>query len=93
MTKAEFVDHVAEKAGLVPVITQVKSAGKERGNAPNVLRAMLAGLSAEWTDATEGPETWSPFVIVGHLIHGERADWIQRAEIILDWFTEHLAAR
>ena len=50
---------------------------------PNVLRALLAGLPSAWTDATEGPQTWSPYVIVGHLIHGERADWIPRARIIL----------
>lgn len=50
---------------------------------PHTLRAMLAGLPPAWTDATEGPETWSPYVIVGHLIHGERADWIPRARIIL----------
>ena len=50
---------------------------------PLVMRNMLSGLSASWIDATEGPETWSPFVIVGHLIHGERTDWIPRAEIIL----------
>ena len=37
-----------------------------------------------WYDATEGPETWSPFIILGHLIHGERTDWIARARIILD---------
>ena len=50
---------------------------------PGTLRSMLEGLPAEWTDATEGPETWSPYVIVGHLIHGERTDWIPRAQIIL----------
>jgi hypothetical protein len=50
---------------------------------PRVLNAMLSGLSAEWIDATEGPDTWSPYVIVGHLIHGERTDWIPRAQIIL----------
>src|ERR1700733_14990710 len=50
---------------------------------PAVLRAMLDGLPSRWTDATEGPDTWSPYVIVGHLVHGERTDWIQRAEIIL----------
>jgi hypothetical protein len=50
---------------------------------PHALRAMLAGLSPGWTEATEGPETWSPYVIVGHLIHGERTDWIPRARIIL----------
>lgn len=50
---------------------------------PGTLRALLAGLPSEWTDATEGPETWSPYDIVGHLIHGERTDWIPRARIIL----------
>jgi hypothetical protein len=50
---------------------------------PRVLRTMLAGLDSVWTNATEGPETWSPHVIVGHLIHGERTDWIPRARLIL----------
>ena len=51
---------------------------------PLALRAMLDGLPADWTEATEGPDTWSPYVIVGHLIHGERTDWIPRARIILE---------
>jgi hypothetical protein len=51
---------------------------------PAVLRALLAGLPDEWTRATEGPETWSPYDVLGHLIHGERTDWIPRARIILD---------
>jgi hypothetical protein len=51
---------------------------------PPTLRAMLAGLPAAWTDATEGPDTWSPYIIVGHLIQGDRTDWIARARIILD---------
>ena len=50
---------------------------------PATLRAMLAGLPSVCVDATEGPGTWSPQVIVGHLIHGERTDWIPRARIIL----------
>lgn len=50
---------------------------------PETLRALLASLPAAWTDATEGPETWSPYDIVGHLIHGERTDWIPRARLIL----------
>lgn len=50
---------------------------------PRTLRAMLDGVPREWIDATEGPGTWSPRVIVGHLIHGERTDWIPRARIIL----------
>ena len=50
---------------------------------PRVLRDLLAGLPDGWILATEGPETWSPFDVVGHLIHGERTDWIPRLEIIL----------
>jgi hypothetical protein len=50
---------------------------------PRTLRAWLDGLPSEWTDATEGPDSWSPYVVVGHLIHGERTDWIPRAQLIL----------
>jgi hypothetical protein len=50
---------------------------------PVVLQALLASLPPEWTQNNEGPETWSPYDVIGHLIHGERADWIARARIIL----------
>jgi hypothetical protein len=50
---------------------------------PGTLRALLAGLPDPWLAATEGPETWNPFDVVGHLIHGERTDWIPRVEHIL----------
>lgn len=50
---------------------------------PHALRALLLGLPPVWTNATEGPDTWSPYIIIGHLIHGERTDWIPRAQIIL----------
>ena len=50
---------------------------------PATLRAMLGGLPEEWTAPNEGPETFSAFDNVGHLIHGERTDWIPRARIIL----------
>jgi hypothetical protein len=50
---------------------------------PQVLRAMLASLPAEWTTANEGGQTWSPFDVLGHLIHGERTDWLPRLTIIL----------
>lgn len=51
---------------------------------PAVLRALLWDLPQPWAQGTEGPDTWSPFDIVGHLIHGERTDWITRTEILLD---------
>jgi hypothetical protein len=44
---------------------------------------MLQGISAGWTTPNEGEATWSVYDIVGHLIHGEKTDWIPRAEIIL----------
>jgi len=50
---------------------------------PDTLRSLLTELPAAWIQATEGPETWSPYDVVGHLIHGERTDWIPRARIIL----------
>jgi hypothetical protein len=50
---------------------------------PSVVRDLLAGLPASWTDAVEGPNTWSPFDVVGHLIHGERTDWMPRVEHLL----------
>jgi hypothetical protein len=50
---------------------------------PPTLRALLQDLPPEWTSPNEGEGTWSPHEVVAHLIHGERADWIPRARIIL----------
>ncbi|MBK7142172.1 MAG: DinB family protein [bacterium] len=50
---------------------------------PYVLEVLLRDLPPFWTENNEGPETWSPYDIIGHLIHGERADWIERMQIIL----------
>ena len=50
---------------------------------PASLRALLDGLDKGWIRGTEGPETFSPFDNVGHLIDGEETDWMPRARIIL----------
>ena len=50
---------------------------------PATFRALLGGLPPAWTAPNEGPETFSAFDNLGHLIHGERTDWIPRARIIL----------
>jgi len=50
---------------------------------PRILRVMLSGLPSGWITGTEGGESWSPYDNVGHLLHGEKTDWIQRSEIIL----------
>jgi hypothetical protein len=51
---------------------------------PATLDTLLRGLPEAWTAATEGPGTWSPYVVIGHLIHGEKADWMSRLAIILE---------
>jgi hypothetical protein len=49
---------------------------------PATLDALLRGLPDAWINANEGGETWSPFDVIGHLIHGERTTWMPRARII-----------
>jgi hypothetical protein len=51
---------------------------------PAVMRASLDGLPASWLTGNEGASTWSPYDVIGHLIHGEKTDWIPRARIILE---------
>jgi hypothetical protein len=50
---------------------------------PSALHALLDDLDESWIRATEGPETFSPFDVVGHLIDGEETDWMSRARLIL----------
>ena len=50
---------------------------------PGTLKAFLGGLAEPWACGTEGPETFSAFDVVGHLVDGEETDWIPRAQIIL----------
>ena len=54
------------------------------GRTPATLNAMLRDVSEAWLVGNEGAETWSPYDVVGHLIHGEETDWIPRARIILE---------
>ena len=50
---------------------------------PAVLRTLLSGLPDVWIRADEGPDSWSAFDVVGHLIDGEETDWILRVRVIL----------
>ena len=50
---------------------------------PVVIKKMLDGLNDEWIYANEGDNTWSAFDVMGHLIEGEKSDWIPRMQIIL----------
>src|SRR4051812_32618778 len=51
---------------------------------PAVLNALLRGLPDVWTQRNEGGDTWTAFDVIGHLIHGERTDWMARARLILE---------
>src|SRR5688572_4230714 len=51
---------------------------------PATLDALLRGLPPGWITAHEGGETWSPFDVLGHLIHGDRTDWLARIRIVID---------
>ncbi|MCH2192819.1 hypothetical protein [Kordia sp.] len=50
---------------------------------PLTLSTMLHDLSSEWLQHNEGENTWSPYDIIGHLVHGEKTDWIVRVSIIM----------
>lgn len=52
---------------------------------PATLGSLLRRLPQEWVLSNEGAESWSPFEVVGHLIHAEESDWIPRARIILEY--------
>ena len=56
---------------------------------PAVLQALLAGLPGDWVLPNEGPETFSPYDVIGHLIHGEKTDWTVRMKLILEFGDNH----
>ena len=53
------------------------------GRTPQLLKTFIQDLPEDWVHATEGPDTWSAYDVIGHLIQGELNDWIPRAEIML----------
>jgi len=52
---------------------------------PEVLSTLLSGLTDDWVMNNEGPETFSPYDVIGHLIHGEKTDWTARTKMILEF--------
>ncbi len=67
------------------MLLEIKEKTEILSRTPEALHSMLDGLSADWIEARETTESWSPFDVVGHLIHGEKTDWIPRARIILEF--------
>src|SRR5215212_5053265 len=62
---------------------EIESAISVLAVTPQTVRAMLISLPDQWTRGGDRSEAWTPFDIVGHLIHGEETDWVPRAQIIL----------
>jgi hypothetical protein len=52
---------------------------------PAALNVLLRDLPETWTSCNEGENTWSVFDVIGHLIHGERTDWMPRAKLVLEF--------
>ena len=52
---------------------------------PVVLQDLLSGLPDDWVMPNEGPETFSPYDVIGHLVHGEKTDWTVRTKMILEF--------
>jgi hypothetical protein len=63
---------------------ELESAKTVLARTPNVLSSLLKDMPDDWTRQNEGPDTFSPFDVVGHLIHGELTDWIPRTRVILE---------
>ena len=62
---------------------QIEKAVEMLSQTPATVKSLLGNLSDGWIENAADSENWSPFDIVGHLIHGEETDWIRRAGIIL----------
>lgn len=50
---------------------------------PSTLDSLLRDLSDEWLAADEGPDSWTPYDVIGHLLHAEETNWVPRAKVIL----------
>jgi hypothetical protein len=64
---------------------QLEQAKEILRRTPATLNSLLRNIPEVWALSNEGSESWSPFEVVGHLLHAEEADWIPRARIILDY--------
>jgi hypothetical protein len=76
-------DRAAVPAVALPMDFDLDLAADALRRTPAVLQALLGGIAEPWARGTEGPETFSPFDVVGHLIDGEETDWVPRAHLIL----------
>jgi hypothetical protein len=66
------------------MLFNIKESLKILERTPGILENLLTGLDEEWIFSNEGKDTWSPYDVIGHLIHGEKTDWVPRMKIILN---------
>jgi hypothetical protein len=66
------------------MLFNIKESLKILERTPGILENLLSGLDEEWIFSNEGKDTWSPYDVIGHLIHGEKTDWIPRMKFILN---------
>ncbi|HKE60159.1 MAG TPA: DinB family protein, partial [Pyrinomonadaceae bacterium] len=81
--RGPYLSKSAEGKQLTTMNFKLEDAKVILRNTPATLHSLLENLPQEWVVTNEGPDTWSPFDILGHLIHGEETDWIPRARMIL----------
>jgi hypothetical protein len=71
--------------GVIPMKHNLDQTLSLLARTPDTLNSLLRDLPDDWTFSNEGGETWTAFGVVGHLIHGERTDWVPRAKRILEF--------
>jgi DinB superfamily len=70
---------------VIPMAHNLQQTTALLAHTPDALNAFLRDLPNSWTQRNEGGNSWTAFGVIGHLIHGERTDWIPRARMILEY--------
>ncbi len=70
------------------IVFELQSAIHQLQRTPEVIRYLISGVPEAVLSANEGPGTWSPVEVLGHLIYGEQEDWLPRTRIILEFGTD-----
>lgn len=65
------------------MISSIKHSVQILERTPLTLQTLLSNIDEEWTQKNEGDKTWSPFDVIGHLVHCEETNWIPRINIML----------
>lgn len=76
---------IAASPGVAPSPAfDLEEAARMLASTPDTLSSLLSGLDEDWAGRIPHGESWSPKDVVGHLIQGERTDWMVRTRHILE---------